>query len=52
MTALSNGEGLFYCGIAIMAGAAAAGIITAVVFSLSGRRLRKRLDTEFGKKCR
>lgn len=52
MSALLNGEGLFYCGIAVMAGAAGAGIIAAVVFSLTGRRLRKRLDAEFGKKHR
>lgn len=49
MPGLSVNEMLFYSGVALMALAAAAAVIALAVFSISGRRLQKRLEEEFGK---
>lgn len=50
MSGLSGSELLFYGGIAVMLLAVMAGVLAAVVFTLSGRRLRRKLEEEFGKK--
>ncbi len=50
MNGLSGSELLFYGGIAVMLLAAAAGILAAVVLKVYGRRLRQRLEEEFGKR--
>lgn len=50
MTVLSANEMLFYGGIAVMALAAVGAVIAAAGFSISGRRLRKKLEEEFGKR--
>lgn len=41
-------EVLMYLGIALMAGSALLAAVFAVVFSVTGRRLRKKLDEEYG----
>lgn len=41
---------LFLTGIIFMAGSAIGGLIALVAFRVSGRRLRRALETEFGKK--
>ena len=45
-------EMLFYGGLIGVGLSLAAGLAAAVVFSLSGRRLRKQLDMEYGKRRR
>ena len=46
---LAQGELLFYSGIAIMISAAVIAIIAAIILDISQKRLRKRLEQEFGK---
>ena len=41
---------LFLTGIVLMAGSMIGGLIALAAFRVSGRRLRKALETEFGKK--
>lgn len=43
-------EILFYGGIAVMALAAVCGIVSLIVFSVSGKRLKEILDREYGKR--
>lgn len=43
---------LFYGGIGIMVASLVAGAVTGLVLHTSGKRLRKQLDEEFGKKGR
>lgn len=43
---------MFYGGIALMAAAAVGGAAAAVILHASGKRLKKRLEDEFGKKRR
>lgn len=50
MSGLSVNEMLFYGGVALMALAAAASVIALVVFSVSSRRLQKKLEEEYGKR--
>lgn len=50
MSGLSGSELLFYGGIAVMLLAVMAGVLAAVAFTVSGRRLRRKLEEEFGKK--
>jgi len=50
MTVLSVNEFLFYGGIAGMVLAAVAAVVAAVIFVVSGHRLRKILEDEFGKR--
>ena len=47
---MNGSELLFYGGIGLMAAAALGGVISAVVLRLGGRRLRARLEEEFGKR--
>lgn len=49
MAGLSESEILFYGGIAIMLLAAAVAALSAVVFIFCGRRLKRKLEEEFGK---
>ena len=44
------GEALFHCGVAVMCVAAGIAALAAVVFSVSGKRLKKTLDMEYGEK--
>ena len=44
------GEALFHMGVAVLCGAGALAILSAVVFAITGKRLRKQLDAEYGKK--
>lgn len=46
----SGSELLFYGGIAVMAAAAVAAVVAAVILRASGKRLRARLEEEFGPK--
>lgn len=46
---LSVSELLFYGGLAVMAAAAAAMVICAVIFAVTGRKLKRRLEQEYGK---
>ena len=48
MGGLSMNELLFYGGAAVMALSAVGGIIAAAALFLSGRRLRGKLEEEFG----
>ena len=50
MAELAFGELLFYGGIAVMTASAVIGIGTAVVLYVFGKRLKERLDEEFGEK--
>ena len=50
MSGLSGSELLFYGGISVMLLAVAAAILAAVLFAISGRRLRRKLEEEFGRK--
>ncbi len=47
---MSGSELLFYGGIGVMAAAALLGVVAVVGFRISGRRLRARLEKEFGKR--
>lgn len=49
MLGLSGSELLFYGGIGVMAAAGVLGIVSVIVFTLTGRTLRTRLDQEYGK---
>ena len=44
------GEALFHMGVAVLCGAGALAVLSAVVFAITGKRLRKQLDAEYGKK--
>ena len=46
----SGSELLFYGGISVMATAVILGIGSAVVLRITGKRLRRRLENEYGKK--
>ena len=46
---LSVSNFLFYGGIVIMAAAAAAMVICTVVFTFTGRKLKRKLEKEHGK---
>lgn len=46
------GATLFHIGVGVMCAAAAIGIFSGVIFSVTGKRLRKTLDEEYGKKRR
>lgn len=46
---LSVSELLFYGGLVIMAAAAAAMVICGVIFTFTGRKLKKKLEQEYGK---
>lgn len=50
MDGLSNSELLFYGGIALMIAAAVLCVFAVVIFTISGRRLRKKLEQEYGKR--
>ena len=47
---MGGSELLFYGGISLMAAAALVGAIAAIVLRSSGKRLRARLEEEFGKR--
>lgn len=47
---MTGSELLLYAGVAVMAGAALCGLVSAVVLRLSGKRLKARLEEEFGKR--
>jgi len=49
MVSLSSSEIIFYGGIMIMAAASALAVICAVLFTITGKRLKKRLEQEYGK---
>ena len=44
------GNALFHIGVGVMCAAAAIGILSGVVFSVTGRRLKKTLEEEYGPK--
>ncbi|MBQ7774505.1 MAG: hypothetical protein IJ379_01160 [Lachnospiraceae bacterium] len=46
---MSGSELLFYGGIGIMIAAVLLAVICIVIFSLTGRKLKKKLEKEFGK---
>lgn len=46
------GEALFRLGVGILCGAGGLAVLSAVVFAITGKRLRRRLDAEYGKKRR
>ena len=50
MAGLSGNELLFYGGIVVLALAAAGGAGAIALFAVSGRRLRKRLEEEYGRR--
>lgn len=49
MNSLLSSDLLFYGGMAIMLVALAAGAICAVIFCITGRRLKQKLEQEYGK---
>ena len=46
---IQNSELLFYGGILIMAIAVIVMIISLIIFHITGRRIKKRLEEEYGK---
>ncbi len=46
------GTALFHVGVGVMCAAAAMGVLSCVIFSVTGKRLRKTLDEEYGQKRR
>ena len=48
MSGLSASQLLFYGGIGVMALAVLAAVLAGVAFTLSGRRLRRKLEEEYG----
>ena len=46
------GQALFQLGVFIICGAAGIALLSVAVFSVTGSRLRKTLDKEYGKKRR
>lgn len=46
------GTALFHIGVGVMCAAAVIGVASGVIFSVTGKRLRKTLDEEYGKKRR
>ena len=44
------GNALFHIGVGIMCAAAALGVFSGVAFAVSGKRLKKTLDEEYGPK--
>ncbi|MBQ7680896.1 MAG: hypothetical protein IJR48_00685 [Oscillibacter sp.] len=44
------GETLFHIGIAVLCASGAVGLLSVVIFSVTGRRLKKTLEAEYGKK--
>ncbi len=49
MTGWTTNELLFYGGIALMCVSALAAIIAILIFRMSGKRIKSRLETEYGK---
>lgn len=49
MSGLSGSELLFYGGLAAMGAAAAGALLCIVIFRVSGRKLKKKLEQEYGK---
>lgn len=47
--ALSESELLFYGGIVIMAAAGLLAAVSAAVFTVTGKKIRKKLEQEYGK---
>lgn len=52
MDAFVEYNALFIAGVALMAAAAVGGIAALAAFRISGKRLRAKLEAEFGKKRR
>lgn len=49
MFGLSESELFFYGGIAVMAAAGILTVLCIVIFTCTGRRLKKKLEREYGK---
>jgi len=49
MFGLSGSEALFYGGIGIMAVAAVLALVCLVVFLLTGKRIKRKLEQEYGR---
>lgn len=49
MVGLSSSELIFYGGIAVMAAAGVLAVICVILFCFTGKRLKKRLEQEYGK---
>ena len=49
-TVMLYGEALFHAGVGVLCGAGILAVLSAVVFAITGKRLRKQLDAEYGKK--
>ena len=49
MFGLSGSEVLFYGGLAVMGAAALLGVAGFMIFHITGRRLRRKLEQEYGK---
>ncbi|MBQ6207534.1 MAG: hypothetical protein IJK52_10685 [Oscillospiraceae bacterium] len=47
---MAYGETLFHAGVAVLCASGAVGALLVVVFSVTGRRLKKTLEAEYGKK--
>ncbi len=45
----TTSELLFYCGIGIMILAAIAGAVSVIVFRVTGKRIKKNLEREYGR---
>jgi uncharacterized membrane protein len=43
-----TGEILFYCGVALMVMALVMAIISIVIFSITGEKLKKKLEKDYG----
>ncbi len=48
MLGLSGSEMLFYGGIAVMASAGILAVLSMIIFTLTGKKLRRKLEQEYG----
>lgn len=48
MLGLTGSEMLFYGGIAVMASAGVLAVVSVIIFMLTGRKIRQKLDQDYG----
>jgi len=49
MVGFSVSELIFYGGIVVMAAACVLAVVCAIIFTITGKRLKERLEQEYGK---
>lgn len=51
MTGWTQSELFLYGGIALMGAACALGAVSVLIFRITGKRLKKKLEQDYGKTC-